>query len=49
MGSPEALATPITFDVELDGKVDRAYKERAESRAPGLVPAMQIRPRPSGS
>ena len=26
MGSPEALATPITFDVELDGKVERAYK-----------------------
>jgi hypothetical protein len=26
MGSPEALATPITFNVALDGKIDRAYK-----------------------
>jgi hypothetical protein len=26
MGSPEALATPITFGVQLDGRVDRAYK-----------------------
>ena len=26
MGSPEALATPITFDVDLDGKIDRDYK-----------------------
>jgi len=26
MGSPEALATPITFGVDFDGKIDRAYK-----------------------
>ena len=26
MGSPEALATPITFGVELNGKIERAYK-----------------------
>ena len=26
MGTPEALATPITFDVALDGKIDRTFE-----------------------